>query len=189
VAAQRTRERWRRRPGVIDVVCAAGGVVHCSRWCSHGRRRGVHGRKGTCSGGMVAIGRGEEITSAVYHLPCWRLALEVSREETRTGGLRAGNALRVEVLTSMSWWRDVAVGVGGRRKREGGRLFGAPQLGFTFQAPLGSRRQGRCPSQKGSGAEAVSSFHIFPHLELFVVVILLFRGHDSLGRLRAPSWT
>jgi hypothetical protein len=88
VAAQRAWGCWRRCPGVIDVVCAAGGVVHCSRWCSHGWRRGIHRRKGTCGGGMVAIsaGRGEEITSAVYHLPHWC--------QTGTGGEQGGNMYR-----------------------------------------------------------------------------------------------
>lgn len=110
--------------------------------------------------------RGEKNTSttqhtAVYHLPWFaaRLALAGGRS---AGGFWAGSAQRVDVhrmVVSEEALEGIAggvlrVAVGGRREKDDACLAGASAR-LQFQAPQGSRRQGRCSSQKGSGAEAV----------------------------------
>ncbi|KAJ7367469.1 hypothetical protein DFH08DRAFT_795635 [Mycena albidolilacea] len=88
-----------------------------------------------------------------------RLTLAESREETHTGGLQAGNAPHVDIheLVIVEQGHCRGYHCGGRRKREGGHLFDAClSLASGFKLRWAAVGRGRCLSQKGSGAEAVS---------------------------------
>jgi hypothetical protein len=83
-----------------------------------------------------------------------RLALAGSWEEAGAGGFQAESALRVDVherALQVSQRNGVVEG------EERGRTYvwRAPQLGFSFKLRWEAVGRGRCPSQKGSGAEAV----------------------------------
>jgi hypothetical protein len=89
-----------------------------------------------------------------------RLALTGHREEAGAGGFGAGNAQRIDVQCVVVGEEGHCRGIAGvLRSMEGGRertfVWRVLQLGFSFKLRREAAGRGRCPSQKGSGAEAV----------------------------------
>jgi hypothetical protein len=126
--------------GVVDVVWAAGNAVVGGAMAGGGRAS-TEGRAGTVRGAVADVSLAAVGT---------RIALAVSREETRIGGLQAGNTLCVDVHELVVVER-VSRGCCGRCrwKEERGHLFGVRlSLASRFKLRWEAVSRGQCPSQK-----------------------------------------